>query len=345
MKKALITGITGQDGAYLTRNLVDKGYQVLGLVRNNANSGNKDKLKWIFHDYIPSEVSFEFSDMTDATSVHRAVNNFAPDEVYNLAAQSHVGVSFKSPGSTSYTNAIGVLNILEACRNANAKPKFYQAATSEMFGKVQQVPQTESTPFYPRSPYGVAKLFGYWLTINYRESYDLFGCNGILFNHESPLRGEEFVTRKITKAIGRIWNGKQEYVELGNLDSKRDWGHARDYVEAMYLMLQQDQADDYVISTGKQTSVRKFCEIAFETAGLPITWEGEGLDEVGYCKKMDQVVIRINPEYYRPAEVDSLLGDSTYAKEKLGWKIESTLEQLIQEMIAYDLAQASTKRR
>ena len=345
MKKALITGITGQDGAYLTRNLIDKGYQVLGLVRNNANSGNKDKLNWIFHDYIPPEVSFEFSDMTDATSVHRAVNNFAPDEVYNLAAQSHVGVSFKSPGSTSYTNAIGVLNILEACRNANAKPKFYQAATSEMFGKVQQVPQNESTPFYPRSPYCVAKLFGYWLTINYRESYDLFGCNGILFNHESPLRGEEFVTRKITKAIGRIWNGKQEYVELGNLDSKRDWGHARDYVEAMYLMLQQDQADDYVVSTGKQTSVRQFCEIAFETAGLPITWEGEGLDEVGYCKKMDQVVIRINPEYYRPAEVDSLLGDSTYAKEKLGWKIQSTLEQLIQEMIAYDLAHASARRR
>jgi len=344
MKKALVTGITGQDGAYLTHSLINKGYEVLGLIRNNANPGSKDKLKWIFHGKIPSSVKFEYSDMTDATSVHRAVESFAPDEVYNLAAQSHVGVSFKSPGSTSYTNAIGVLNILEACRNANAKPKFYQAATSEMFGKVQQVPQTEDTPFYPRSPYGVAKLFGYWLTINYRESYDLFGCNGILFNHESPLRGEEFVTRKITKAVGQIWRGRQEFVELGNLDAKRDWGHARDYVEAMYLMLQQDEPDDYVIATGQQTSVRTFCEMAFETAGLPIEWDGEGVDEVGYCRKLDHVVIRINPDYYRPAEVDSLLGDSTYAQEKLGWKMESTLEKLVEEMVAYDVANAVPSR-
>jgi GDPmannose 4,6-dehydratase len=213
-----------------------------------------------------------------------------------------------------------------------------------MFGKVQQVPQTEDTPFYPRSPYGVAKLFGYWLTINYRESYDLFGCNGILFNHESPLRGEEFVTRKITKAVGQIWRGRQEFVELGNLDAKRDWGHARDYVEAMYLMLQQDEPDDYVIATGQQTSVRTFCEMAFETAGLPIEWDGEGVDEVGYCRSLDQVVIRINPEYYRPAEVDSLLGDSTYAQEKLGWKMESTLEKLVEEMVAYDVANAVPSR-
>jgi GDPmannose 4,6-dehydratase len=209
-----------------------------------------------------------------------------------------------------------------------------------MFGKVQQVPQVESTPFYPRSPYGVAKLFGYWLTINYRESYDLFGCNGILFNHESPLRGEEFVTRKITKAVGQIWRGRQEFVELGNLDAKRDWGHARDYVEAMYLMLQQDKPSDYVIATGKQTSVRTFCEMAFDRAGLPIEWDGEGLDEVGYCRKLDQVVIRINPEYYRPAEVDSLLGDSSYAQEKLGWKLNSTLEDLVEEMVDYDLSKA-----
>ncbi len=213
-----------------------------------------------------------------------------------------------------------------------------------MFGKVQEVPQTEDTPFYPRSPYGVAKLFGYWLTINYRESYDLFGCNGILFNHESPLRGEEFVTRKITKAVGQIWRGRQEFVELGNLDAKRDWGHARDYVEAMYLMLQQGEPDDYVIATGQQTSVRTFCEMAFETAGLPIEWDGEGVDEVGYCRKLDHVVIRINPDYYRPAEVDSLLGDSTYAQKKLGWKMESTLEKLVEEMVAYDVANAVPSR-
>lgn len=338
MKKALITGITGQDGAYLTKSLVDKGYQVLGLVRNNANPGNKDKLKWIFGGEIPELVRLEYSDMTDATSMHRLVNNYKPDEVYNLAAQSHVGVSFKSPGSTAHTNAIGVLNILEACRNADAMPRFYQAATSEMFGKVQQIPQTEQTPFYPRSPYGVAKLFGYWLTVNYRESYGLFGCNGILFNHESPLRGEEFVTRKITKAIGNILAGTQAFVELGNLDAKRDWGHARDYVEAMYLMLQQDEPQDYVIATGKQTSVRTFCEMAFEFAGIPIEWDGEGVEEVGYCRRLDQVVIRINPEYYRPAEVDSLLGDSSLAKEQLGWKLNTSLEGLVKEMVAYDLS-------
>lgn len=338
MKKALITGITGQDGAYLTKSLVDKGYQVLGLIRNNANPGSKDKLKWIFGGEIPEIVRLEYSDMTDATSMHRLVNSYKPDEVYNLAAQSHVGVSFKSPGSTAHTNAIGVLNILEACRNADKMPRFYQAATSEMFGKVQQVPQTETTPFYPRSPYGVAKLFGYWLTVNYRESYGLFGCNGILFNHESPLRGEEFVTRKITKAIGNILAGTQACVELGNLDAKRDWGHARDYVEAMYLMLQQDKPQDYVIATGKQTSVRTFCEMAFEFAGIPIEWDGEGVEEVGYSRRLDQVVIRINPEYYRPAEVDSLLGDSSLAKEKLGWKLNSSLEDLVKEMVGYDLS-------
>jgi GDPmannose 4,6-dehydratase len=337
MKKALITGITGQDGAYLTHSLVSKGYEVLGLVRNNANPGSKNKLKWIFKGEIPSEVKFEYSDLTDATSVHRAVDSFAPDEVYNLAAQSHVGVSFKSPGSTSHINAIGVLNILEACRNSKSMPRFYQAATSEMFGKVQEVPQTEKTPFYPRSPYGVAKLFGYWLTVNYRESYGLFGCNGILFNHESPLRGEEFVTKKITKAVGNIAAGRQEFVELGNLDAKRDWGHARDYVEAMYLMLQQDYASDYVIATGKQTSVRKFCEMAFAAGGIPVEWDGEGLDEVGYCRKLDQVVIRINHDYYRPAEVDSLLGDSLQAQKKLGWRINSSLEDLVTEMVAYDM--------
>ena len=337
MKKALITGITGQDGAYLAHSLIGKGYKVLGLIRNNANPGSKDKIKWLFKGEVPPELTFEYSDMTDATSVHRAVNEFGPDEVYNLAAQSHVGISFKSPGSTAHINAIGVLNILEACRNANAMPRFYQAATSEMFGKVQQVPQTEGTPFYPRSPYGVAKLFGYWLTVNYRESYGLFGCNGILFNHESPLRGEEFVTRKITKAIGKIAKGTQEFVELGNLDAMRDWGHAQDYVEAMYLMLQQDHPRDYVIATGKQTSVRTFCEMAFEAANLDLEWDGEGVDEVGYCRKLDQVVIRINPDFYRPAEVDSLLGDPTFAKRQLGWELKHNFEQLVTEMVAHDL--------
>lgn len=337
MKKALVTGITGQDGAYLAHLLVEKGYKVLGLVRNNANPGNKDKLKWIFGGDVPGDIQFEYSDMMDATSVHRAVDNFGPDEVYNLAAQSHVGISFKAPGSTAHTNALGVLNILEACRNTNGKPKFYQASTSEMFGKVQEVPQSETTYFYPRSPYGVAKLFGHWLTINYRESYGLFGCNGILFNHESPLRGELFVTRKITKGLARIDAGLQDCIQLGNLDARRDWGHARDYVEAMYLMLQQPEAKDYVISSGVQTSVRKFCELAFDAAGIPILWEGEGLEEVGFCPYLNQVVVRINPEYYRPTEVDTLLGDSSAAQRDLGWVPRATVKDLVGEMVNYDL--------
>ena len=339
MKKAIITGITGQDGAYLARLLFNEGYEVLGLVRNNANPGNKNKLKYLFNGYIPEQIKFEYSDMMDATSMHRAVDNFAPNEVYNLAAQSHVGVSFKSPGSTAHINAIGVLNILEACRNAGQMPKFYQASTSEMFGKVQEVPQCESTYFYPRSPYGVAKLFGYWLTVNYRESYGLFGCNGILFNHESPVRGEEFVTRKITKGVARIAHGKQDCIELGNLDARRDWGHARDYVEAMYLMLQQPKAKDYVIASGIQTSVRKFCEMAFEAADLPIMWQGKGLDEVGYCPRLKEIVVRINPEYYRPAEVDTLLGNSSAAQIELDWKPRTTLSQLVEEMVEHDLRQ------
>lgn len=342
MKRALITGITGQDGAYLSKYLVNNGYQVMGLVRNNANAGNKDRLKWIFDNNIPEEIQFEYSDMTDATSMHRLVDSFGPDEVYNLAAQSHVGVSFKSPGSTAHINALGVLNILEACRNSKKMPKFYQASTSEMFGKVQQVPQQEDTYFYPRSPYGVAKLFGYWLTVNYRESYGLYGCNGILFNHESPIRGEEFVTRKITKGVANIWANKQSYIELGNLDARRDWGHARDYVEAMHLMLQQEEGPgDYVIATGKQTSVRKFCEMAFCAANLDIEWRGKGIKEVGYSYRLDREVIRINPEYYRPAEVDMLLGNPNKAKTILNWEPKTSLEDLVFEMVDNDLKQLS----
>jgi len=340
MKKALVTGITGQDGAYLTKLLVDEGYQVMGLVRNNANPGKLNKLKWIFDGFVPPEVQFEYSDMTDATSMHRLVDSFGPDEVYNLAAQSHVGVSFKSPGSTAHINALGVLNILEACRNSKQMPKFYQASTSEMFGKVREVPQREDTYFYPRSPYGVAKLFGYWLTVNYRESYELFGCNGILFNHESPIRGEEFVTRKITKGVADIWSGAGDWIELGNLDARRDWGHAKDYVRAMYLMLQREEGPlDYVVATGIQTSVRAFCEKAFKAAGLDLSWKGKGVDEVGYCHRLDKEVIKINPDYYRPAEVDTLLGDSRKAEELLGWVPEISLDQLVFEMVEHDLKQ------
>ena len=340
MKKALVTGITGQDGAYLTKLLVDEGYQVMGLVRNNANPGKLNKLKWIFDGCIPPEVQFEYSDMTDATSMHRLVDSFGPDEVYNLAAQSHVGVSFKSPGSTAHINALGVLNILEACRNTKQMPKFYQASTSEMFGKVREVPQNEGTYFHPRSPYGVAKLFGYWLTVNYRESYELFGCNGILFNHESPIRGEEFVTRKITKGVAGVWAGSQDWIELGNLDARRDWGHAKDYVKAMYLMLQREEGPlDYVVATGIQTSVRTFCEKAFKAAGLDLTWKGKGVDETGYCYRLGKEVIKINPEYYRPAEVDTLLGDSRQAEELLGWVPEISLDSLVFEMVDHDLRQ------
>lgn len=340
MKKALVTGITGQDGAYLTKLLVDEGYQVMGLVRNNANPGKLNKLKWIFDGSVPREVQFEYSDMTDATSMHRLVDSFGPDEVYNLAAQSHVGVSFKSPGSTAHINALGVLNILEACRNTKHMPKFYQASTSEMFGKVREVPQNEGTYFHPRSPYGVAKLFGYWLTVNYRESYGLFGCNGILFNHESPIRGEEFVTRKITKGVADVWAGSRDWIELGNLDARRDWGHAKDYVRAMYLMLQREEGPlDYVVATGIQTSVRTFCEKAFKAAGLDLSWRGKGVDEVGYCYRLGKEVIKINPEYYRPAEVDTLLGDSKQAEELLGWVPEISLDSLVFEMVDHDLRQ------
>lgn len=338
MKRALVTGITGQDGSYLAKNLVDNGYKVCGLVRNHTAPNHLAKLKWVFGGEIPGEVQLEYSDLNDAPSLTRAVQNFVPDEVYNLAAQSHVGVSFKSPVSTASANAIGVMNILEACRAMGEKmPKFYQASTSEMFGKVQEFPQDEKTCFYPRSPYGVAKLFGYWLTVNYRESYNLFGCNGILFNHESPIRGDNFVTKKITKGLVSIIKGKQDVLELGNLDALRDWGHAADYVDAMRLMLQYRVPRDFVIATGKQRSVRQFCEIASEYLDLDLEWQGEGLDEIGYSRKLGKKIICVNPEFYRPAEVDTLLGNASQAKSLLGWVPTTSFESMVQEMIAYDM--------
>ncbi len=338
MKRALITGITGQDGSYLARNLIDNGYKVCGVVRNHTQPNHLEKLKWAFGGQIHGDVSVEYSDLTDAPSLTRVIQDFAPDEVYNLAAQSHVGVSFKSPVSTASANALGVMNVLEACRAATCPPKFYQASTSEMFGKVQSFPQNEETGFYPRSPYGVAKLFGYWLTVNYRESYDLFASNGILFNHESPIRGDNFVTKKITKGLVGVMRGKIPVLELGNLEAKRDWGHAKDYVEAMRLILQQDSADDYVIATGMQHSVRQFCEIAADYLNLKLEWQGEGVDETGYSKTLDRVIIKINPQFYRPAEVDTLLGDCTKAYRELSWEPRILFEDMVKEMINYDLA-------
>jgi GDPmannose 4,6-dehydratase len=337
MKKAVVTGITGQDGSYLAKNLVENGYKVCGVVRNHTQPNHLAKLKWVFGGEIPPEVTLEYSDLTDAPSLARVIQSFAPDEVYNLAAQSHVGVSFKSPVSTASANALGVMNVLEACRAAAVTPKFYQASTSEMFGKIKSFPQNEETDFYPRSPYGVAKLFGYWMTVNYRESYGLFGCNGILFNHESPIRGDNFVTKKITKGLVSVLKGKQDVLALGNLEAKRDWGHAADYVEAMRLMLQRYEARDYVIATGKQRSVREFCEISAEALGLKLEWRGYGEQEVGFSKALNKNVIVINPEFYRPAEVDTLLGDASRAGEELGWHPTTSFESLVQEMIEYDI--------
>jgi GDPmannose 4,6-dehydratase len=337
MKRALVTGVTGQDGSYLAKHLIDKGYQVCGIVRNHTQSNQLQRLRWIFSGDLPQELNLEYSDLTDAPSLNRIIQSFQPDEVYNLAAQSHVGISFMSPVSTATINALGVMNVLEACRAASTKPKFYQASTSEMFGKVQEIPQNEKTSFYPRSPYGVAKLFGYWLTINYRESYDLFSANGILFNHESPIRGDNFVTKKITKGLVSILRGKQPVLELGNLEARRDWGHAKDYVRAMHLILQHPTPEDFVIATGIQHSVREFCEIAAEHLELGLEWQGDGIDEIGYSTKLNKVVIKINPTYYRPTEIDTLLGDNTKAHAVLGWKPTIPFENIVKEMLAYDL--------
>ncbi len=330
-KSALITGITGQDGSYLAELLLEKGYDVYGIVRRKStvNYGNAK--------HLVGKVKFIYADMTDLPSLINAMRESQADEVYNLAAQSFVGTSWSNPATTADIDGIGVLNMLEAIRTIKPEAKFYQASTSEMFGLVQEVPQRETTPFYPRSPYGVAKLYGHWITKNYRESYNMFACSGILFNHESERRGVEFVTRKITDAVAKISLGKQDHLELGNMDAKRDWGHARDYVNAMYLMLQHDTPDDYVVATGETYTVRHFVEKAFECVDIKIKWEGEAENEIGINEANGKVVVRINPEFYRPAEVELLIGSPEKAEKTLGWKREVSFEQLVEKMVKNDL--------
>jgi GDPmannose 4,6-dehydratase len=343
MPTALITGVTGQDGAYLAEMLLDKGYEVHGIKRR-ASLFNTDRIDHLYQDVHESKVRFflHYGDLTDATNLIRIVQEVQPDEIYNLGAQSHVQVSFESPEYTASVDALGTLRLLEAIRilGMQERVKFYQASTSELYGKVQETPQTEETPFYPRSPYAVAKLYAYWITINYREAYDMFACNGILFNHESPVRGETFVTRKITRAAARIALGLQERLYLGNLEARRDWGHARDYVEAMWLMLQQPDPKDYVIATGETHSVRTFCEKAFAAVGIDLAWTGQGVEERGLDRETGDVVIEIDPRYFRPTEVDVLLGDASQARDDLGWQPRYTLETMIEEMVEADLQEA-----
>jgi len=339
-KTALITGITGQDGAYLAEFLLAKGYAVHG-VKRRASSFNTDRIDHLYQDPHEADVRLKlhYGDLTDSTNLIRIIQEVQPDEIYNLAAQSHVAVSFETPEYTANSDAVGTLRVLEAIRilGLERKARFYQASTSEMFGKVQEIPQRETTPFYPRSPYGAAKVYAYWITVNYREAYGLFACNGILFNHESPMRGETFVSRKITRALTRIKVGLQECLHLGNLDSRRDWGHARDYVRAQWLMLQQDVPEDFVIATGTQFSVRDFVNTAGSLLDMRIEWQGEGVDEVGIDAASGRTLIRIDPRYFRPTEVDTLLGDPTKAREKLGWTAEVTFPELVEEMIESDL--------
>ncbi len=339
-KIALVTGITGQDGAYLTQLLLDKGYEVHGIRRRSSsfNTGRIDHLYGYAHERA-SKLFLHYGDMTDGTNLTRLMGEIAPDEVYNLAAQSHVAVSFKMPEYTGNVDGLGTIRLLEAIRlnNAERQCRFYQASTSELFGKVRETPQSETTPFHPRSPYAVAKLYAYWATVNYREAYDMHASNGILFNHESPVRGETFVTRKITRAVAAIKLGRQEHVIMGNLDSRRDWGHARDYVDGMWRMVQADAGDDYVLATGETHTVREFIERAFDRAGITLAWQGAGVDEKGICTKTGKVRVVISPDYFRPAEVDLLIGDPTKAREKLGWQPQVSFEQLVTEMVDADL--------
>lgn len=332
-KKALITGITGQDGAYLAKLLLSKGYEVYGAYRRSSSRNT-----WRLSELgIVNDVNLVCVELTDQTSVERAVHSIAPDEIYNLAAQSFVAESFGQPIYTGDIDGLSVTRILESIRTVNPKIKFYQASTSEMFGKVQAVPQSEDTPFYPRSPYGVAKLYGHWITINYRESYDIFACSGILFNHESPLRGPEFVTRKITNALAAFHLGKGDVLDLGNLDAKRDWGFAGDYVDGMWRMLQQTQPNDYILSTGITTSVRTFVEMTGKALGATIAWKGKGKEEIGIDEKTGKTWVKINPNHYRPAEVDLLIGNPAKAQKELGWSHKVSIEQLVQMMIEADL--------
>jgi GDPmannose 4,6-dehydratase len=340
-KTALITGVTGQDGAYLAELLLSKGYVVHGMKRRSS-SFNTGRIEGIYQDPHVSGARFHlhYGDLTDATNLIRLVQETQPDEIYNLAAQSHVQVSFETPEYTANADAIGTLRILEAIRilGMEKKTRFYQASTSELYGLVQEVPQSETTPFYPRSPYGVAKLYGYWIVVNYREAYGMHASNGILFNHESPLRGETFVTRKITRAAAAIKLDRQDKLFLGNLDAKRDWGHAREYVRGMWMMLQQDEPDDYVLATGETTPVRTFVEWAFEDVGIALRWEGQGVDEKGYCAATGRCLVEIDPRYFRPTEVDLLIGDPSKAKAKLGWSHETSVRELAREMVEADLA-------
>jgi GDPmannose 4,6-dehydratase len=331
MKVALITGITGQDGSYLAELLLEKGYEVHGIIRRSSLI-NTHRI-----DGIYNRLSLHYGDLTDSTNLVRVIQKVQPDEIYNLGAQSHVKVSFEMPEYTADVDAVGTLRVLEAVRllGMEERVRIYQASTSELYGLVQEIPQKETTPFYPRSPYGVAKLYGYWITKNYREAYGMYACTGILFNHESPRRGETFVTRKITKALSKISVGLQDCLYLGNLSAKRDWGHAKDFVEAMWLMLQQDEPEDFVIATGKQYSVREFVEEAAPYFGMKIAWEGEGLNEVGIDKLTKKTIIRVSPKYFRPAEVESLLGDASKAKEKLGWEPKTSFKQLVEDMCVY----------
>ncbi len=342
MKKAIITGITGQDGAYLAELLLEKGYEVHGI-RRRASLFNTDRIDHLYQDsHEPNTRLFlHYGDMTDSSSLIRIIKQVQPDEIYNLAAQSHVAVSFEEPEYTANSDALGALRILEAVRllGLEKKTRFYQASTSELYGLVQEIPQKETTPFYPRSPYAVAKLYAYWITVNYREAYDIYACNGILFNHESPVRGETFVTRKITRALARIKLGLQECVYLGNMDAKRDWGHAKDYVEMQWLMLQQEKPEDFVIATGVQFSVRDFVNAAAKELGIEIRWEGVGAEEKGYDAH-GKCIVAVDPRYFRPTEVETLLGDPSKAKEKLGWTPKITFDELVVEMVQEDLKSA-----
>ena len=343
MRKALITGVTGQDGAYLAELLLSKGYEVHGIKRRSS-SFNTKRIDHIYQDSHVDDYRFQlhYGDLSDASNLIRIVQEVQPDEIYNLGAMSHVAVSFGMPEYTADIDGLGTLRLLEAIRmlKLTDKTKFYQASTSELYGKVQEIPQTETTPFYPRSPYGVAKLYAFWITVNYREAYGMFACNGILFNHESPTRGETFVTRKVTRAASRISLGLEETLYIGNLDAERDWGHAKDYVRGMWMMMQQDEPEDYVLATGKKVSVRYLVERAFAELDITITWQGSGVDEIGIDEADGSTKVRIDPKYFRPTEVDELLGDASKAHEKLGWKSEHSIEDLIEEMVAADLSAA-----